>query len=646
MKALKEKRISLRSLWRRGLVILSLFALVFASCNTSGDDSGSSSGPVDNGNVTDTRIIERVVISRPTKPQYFGQLVDLTGVTATVYYHVSGGGNASVEDPVTDIIEYDKNNEMFEVYPRVVTGGYSAGVNNRWVFNPYPRDYVITCKKGGSASFDLSGLTVPIDLETDVLFNDDELRNPDGTGIPPIPPGVYPIYLRPGFYANGLQLTGVPDMVQKTAIVDDDVFNFAGLTLNASYTNQTREDPPGQNNPNNTGIHNSKIWKKIDWDYVTWSIMPEYINPDTGKVLDKDGNVSDKVCPGYIYITVGDYVEYLGGPSSNTWSGEPDVTQATYGITIRVPLNEVYTVKTIEVVGADVPAIKDYYFWQRNIGGVGPNSWGAKLAAAKAKLNVTYTGGKSKQGLEIEKLVRKERIWYNDNPTQSAIDHDFDVIPIAYPFTKKGNPNPFITVYYRGAIDRVYVNVFTALAGLESFEEGVIGDASVVWGDRDNDLYYTDGMTEAQFVKLIEPVKVEYATYHNDEKRWVTLTWAGDGVAAGTDTAMNGGKYTTNFNVVKPKIKKDGVSKAVTILHEVNSGSVMRNLGVAADNVYTVRGHSYPYFTSRQGQNIPAGNVWKNDKLYQLNGAVYIFNSGAKTQKKKGSVSVVWSKNL
>jgi len=43
MKALQEKRISLRSLWRRSLVILSIIALVFAACGDS--DNGDSPGP-------------------------------------------------------------------------------------------------------------------------------------------------------------------------------------------------------------------------------------------------------------------------------------------------------------------------------------------------------------------------------------------------------------------------------------------------------------------------------------------------------------------------------------------------------------------------------------------------------------------------
>jgi len=47
MKALKEKRVSLRSLWRRGLIILSLFALVFAACGEGGSPGGFTQEELD-----------------------------------------------------------------------------------------------------------------------------------------------------------------------------------------------------------------------------------------------------------------------------------------------------------------------------------------------------------------------------------------------------------------------------------------------------------------------------------------------------------------------------------------------------------------------------------------------------------------------
>jgi len=90
MKALKEKRLSLRSLIRGGLVILSLFALVFAiGCNTSSDpDPGPGPGP--GTDPTTAPVVPYVtgisVMGKPTNPSFQGLAPDLTGVTAQVIW--------------------------------------------------------------------------------------------------------------------------------------------------------------------------------------------------------------------------------------------------------------------------------------------------------------------------------------------------------------------------------------------------------------------------------------------------------------------------------------------------------------------------------------------------------------------------------
>jgi len=77
MKALKEKRIGLRSLWRRGLVILSLFALVFASCNSSSDDD--SPGP------SSKKVPLEIKVSGTVKT-WEGIAVDVTGAKVEARY--------------------------------------------------------------------------------------------------------------------------------------------------------------------------------------------------------------------------------------------------------------------------------------------------------------------------------------------------------------------------------------------------------------------------------------------------------------------------------------------------------------------------------------------------------------------------------
>ena len=670
MKALKEKRISLRSLWRRGLVILSLFALVFASCNTSGDDSGSS-GPVDNGNVTDGRIVERVVFSFPEdlrskgganniRNQYYGLPVDLTGVEATVYYHVPGGGEVKGET-----IKYNDEPNQFTVYPRIVEGSYKQD----GTFDPYT-GYRVICKKGGdSVAWPALGGTsyikwitrddtrdwnqAPVDNRSgnDPLLDAPAWR-PTGTN----PPGV------PGYYDNGLQLTGPPGKTL-TACVDDDTFDFSGLTLNASYNDNT--------------------WQKLDFDYVTWRVLPDY---PAGK---KDG-----VYPGYIYITVGDYPSaydyhsYLGTIPANQ-----------YGITIRVPLAKVYTVTDIEVVMAgDTTKVTDYAFWEENTAG----AWVARLIAAKASIKVNYTGSQASKTLAVEDINSKKRIWWNENPTEYPGNNgyagrmlDFDVIPVAYPFTKKGNPDPLITVYYRGATDTIPVDVYTSLSGYD-FEDLDIWDYHNPSNVRDNDIRYVEGMTEEQFVAAVKPV-VDYTAYNSGKTKTYPLTklikkavWVVGGVA---DDATNGYglTYYTNYAEVVDKIKKDGVKKAVQITHVVNSAAVRTKLIELADTryasvgtsangafrwVYTVKGHTFPYYDQVAGFMLPEmvpdynaanpavapqiKNIWYNPKAYTLKyvnnvtpaaatfarlfaeSPIFIFDAAAKTQKKKWNVNVVW----
>jgi len=83
MKALKEKRLSLRSLLRGGIVILSLFALAFASCGDSGSDPTVPTDPTDPTNPTQpaaptvTGIAVRGV---STKDSYQGQAPNLEGL--------------------------------------------------------------------------------------------------------------------------------------------------------------------------------------------------------------------------------------------------------------------------------------------------------------------------------------------------------------------------------------------------------------------------------------------------------------------------------------------------------------------------------------------------------------------------------------
>ena len=126
MKALQEKRISLRSLWRRSLVFFSVVALAFAfaSCNqTVAPGNGVEPPPPARTPVS------MVIAQFPANASgvvFEGQLVDLTGIVVNVFY--SDGTWGQITDP-----------GALSIFPPVYTvanrgpGGTAAGaVSSSW----------------------------------------------------------------------------------------------------------------------------------------------------------------------------------------------------------------------------------------------------------------------------------------------------------------------------------------------------------------------------------------------------------------------------------------------------------------------------------------------------------------------------------
>jgi len=131
MKALKEKRVSLRSLFRRSLIILSLFALVFAACSDS-----ESEGPVTpinpitpiippNGNGTvdpppeGTTYLDYVtrieVLQHPTMYSFEGAAPDLTGVKVALSWKNDDPDGKGEWVQIVDIT--GKSDPRFYVFP-------------------------------------------------------------------------------------------------------------------------------------------------------------------------------------------------------------------------------------------------------------------------------------------------------------------------------------------------------------------------------------------------------------------------------------------------------------------------------------------------------------------------------------------------
>ena len=133
MKALKEKRVSLRSVFRRGLVILSLFALAFASCGDSGSGSNGETDPSNGGTgptnppITPARFVERIEVRKhPTMYSFEAADPDLSGLQVAVYWNE--GGATSLEIVDVEKMETEKSNRFYVLPPVAFVD--NPGTNN------------------------------------------------------------------------------------------------------------------------------------------------------------------------------------------------------------------------------------------------------------------------------------------------------------------------------------------------------------------------------------------------------------------------------------------------------------------------------------------------------------------------------------
>jgi hypothetical protein len=97
MKAFKVKRVSLRTLWRRSLVILSLLALVFAACGSSSDDNGNGgNGPV--VPPAGPTVVAINILRQPSVVSWQGAPPDLTDLIAEITW---SNGDVKIETDIT-----------------------------------------------------------------------------------------------------------------------------------------------------------------------------------------------------------------------------------------------------------------------------------------------------------------------------------------------------------------------------------------------------------------------------------------------------------------------------------------------------------------------------------------------------------------
>jgi len=379
----------------------------------------------------------------------------------------------------------------------------------------------------------------------------------------------------------------------KEVYVDEDYFDFSGLTVEADYFYW---DPLPFNK--NTGSYGTLLRdsKPLSVADVTWKILPSY-EPAGGD------------CTGVLSFTVGEdftkSVTYKKNAIYNSAGNllaayDPNAGAATPlyldGVTSNVELQTVHIVKSIAL--KDPPNLGDYFYWEAN----DREAWKVRLGET-SKLVVTYTDNTTNEPT-IGELADKSSIWWNvkaeegtagtGNTTikvSAAGSDDFDIIPITYPLTAKANPEgSYIVLYYRGAVKKVPVEVFTTLDHVDVVAKDPNGVRFDPDAARDNDFY--EGEKGQRGLADLIIVKATYTTYNNSgATAEIPLRYKGyvyDDLLAGSVAgnaplayepyytfdkgAGNDATYQNGISKWSAAVKKDKeytISRPVTIGHHV-----------------------------------------------------------------------------
>ena len=539
MKALKEKRIGLRSLLRRSLVILSLLALVFASCgDSSSDDNGGSGG---SSSYDGPKIIAIELCPVITETQYIGTPVNMAGMYATLYYQ--DGTNWT-----------DTNLTKFKADPPYVYGLYDNtgvfwGMRNVKITYSSPDGQTPTKVVAFQGDKDNVG-TVGNNVWGVVRDPTDDDTAPD------------PIIGVTGSYAQGVQLTGISSGGrQRKAFADADDFDFVGLTLEADY------DTP-------VGATGRYVRKVLDFYQMctSWKIIPDYDNKDPATLIS----------PGFVYVTVGENSEKTTGMEGGfmAWDsnglGYQDAESLggvyTKGITVKLPLDVVYTVLQLEI--SKVPELEPFGYWMDNT----PEEWFDRVAGAV--LDVSYRGTSEVHSYSIKELTLKTDVWYNENLLGQVINDPDEkqavsILPLQYPYTTKANKDPGITIYYRGYTAFLPVDVYTKLMSVQVVSGAGTALEFIESTDQDNDRYEQTGTEEAVLAGLV--VTATYQAYNNTELTYdfplKRVELATSGITGDALTKPGPGLYTTDFKDVFAKLKAGKPvtekSQAIKVYHGI-----------------------------------------------------------------------------
>jgi len=263
-------------------------------------------------------------------------------------------------------------------------------------------------------------------------------------------------------------------------------------------------------------------------------------------------------------------------------------TSIYWGMTVRSPLDVVYTVKDVKGIEFSPPLTKeqtDFLFWGAN----DQDAWGGRLLSGN-KLKVTYRGNPEPKEFTYAELKEQRLIWQNWNPGVS--DTDFYIEPLVYPFTKQGlkdNGAPHLEVYYRGGKIKQPIDVYTKLLSLSATAGDLTWNSEEIEEWLDNDVTIDPVGGEAGLAAQIV-VEATYQAYNDTglqktiklEPQLSTLV---GGVVVPPVATLDGPYYTTTYYSVAPAITKDK-SKAIKIEHRVDAGIVEAALGLAPNDLF------------------------------------------------------------
>jgi len=600
MKALKEKRIGLRSLLRRGLVILSLFALVFASCaDSDGSPSDTTPPPPPAAKYKPARI---EITSWPTKDSYEGKPLDLTGLVVRVFYD---GGPENNKD-----LKYGDAGVTFSTYPHTAVG-VLATVSGATAWVPQEQYTLLWYSSEADKVF-----TAVLDLKEPVANGG---PGANGKTVKPISraatwtdkttANTYNTYGSDDTtlaWSRGLRLVGDLD----AKIYVDDYPDFSKYRLQAEYVGTTA----------NTGGEVKEIDLTPETD---WMILPKY---DSGSTPATPKNAT-----GDLLITIGSnplatshpYVQTAytrSGGTAYTPSGASS-PKVDPGLTIRQPYAEIWVVKeiTTSVTAADLP---DFFYWMTD----DTPYWTKALIDSDATITVTYTGDNPGPKTKTVKQWKElNDVWYNkifvltgagatlQTEPPFAVQGITDTAPLASDgsITPLGrNRNPRIKLSYRGAYAYVTIPVYTRPTGLAVTAKSGDPSVPVDMRPRDNDVgamnakafdslvdavvtfqaYYDSSVTTTLTVKFDDAgaVSGKYpAAYVTTAPAGITPTGA-DGAPGAANSNAKAKLYSNNFGDLSENSRNNGRQTAVRFVY--TSPDYSATSGVVQVGSRTLRG--------------------------------------------------------